>query len=149
MTSDQDVNLYTAGTGSSDSEVRLENSREALRQRLNQQQSDNPSTSHTDLGRIARIAAPLARHWIRQNPYASLSAAALTGMVLMRWKPWRGLGGSLLAGLLTRQALAASRPLGKRAFTWLLDSAFGKSGVSNRPLATPSDDPRLSRTNPG
>lgn len=51
---------------------------------------------------------PVARQRVRQHLYARLSPAVLAGALLIRLKPWAELGGSILVGLLVRQALAAS-----------------------------------------
>ena len=90
---------------SSDAESQLQQNREILRQRL-AQETNGKGFGETD--GFAGIAAPLARQFVRDHPYASLSGAALAGVWLVRGKPWRALGGSLVAGLLARQALALS-----------------------------------------
>lgn len=101
-----------------DAETQLQLTREFLRQRLAREKDDG-------LGPIDGIArmAPLARQFVREHPYASLSGAALAGAWLIRRKPWRALGGSLLAGLLTRQALALSLPSAGQLLKGLLTPA--------------------------
>ena len=89
-------------------EVLLENNREIMRQRLLETRARDDASVLGYLGTMTDSAAPAARQWVRQHPYASLSAAALTGALLVRLKPWNALGGSILVGLLARQALAAS-----------------------------------------
>ncbi|NDP47015.1 MAG: hypothetical protein GZ085_01235 [Sulfuriferula multivorans] len=116
----------------SDAETQLEISRAALRQRLERKEADRASAPLGNMGGMVRIATPVARQWVRRHPYASLSAAALTGAALARWKPWRGLGGSLLAGLLARQALTLSLSSGGRVFDWLLDALSSKPDTSAR-----------------
>lgn len=105
----------------SDAEGRLEMNREALRRRLEQEEDDT-------LTRLARLAGPLARQTVREHPYASLTAAALAGVWLVRRKPWQAFGGSVLAGLLARHALSLSLSSGGR---WLnrLSASRGKPGA--------------------
>ena len=99
-----------------DAGTRLQLKREAVRLRLAQQQDD----ALGQIGVIARMAAPLARQMVRRHPCATLSGAALAGAWLMHAKPWRALGGSVLAGLLARQALAYSLSSGSQLFKqWL------------------------------
>lgn len=43
---------------------------------------------------------------VHQHPLASVSVAVLAGVWLVRRKPWRSVGGSLVAGLVARQTLA-------------------------------------------
>ena len=59
---------------------------------------------------------------------ASLTAAALAGVWLVRRKPWQALGGSVLAGLLARHALSLSLSSGSR---WLnrLSASRDKPGI--------------------
>ena len=101
-------------------EARLELNRAILRQRIYR-----PGSKSRDsiLGEMGGIAAPLARQWVRQHPYASLGGAALAGVLLVRWKPWRGLTGSLLAGLIMRKAFNYSVDSGGHALNWWLDAA--------------------------
>jgi len=111
-----------------DAETRLQLNREILRQRLAQETNDG-------LGPIDGIArmAPLARQFVREHPYASLSGAVLAGVWLMRRKPWRALGGSLLAGLLTRQALALSLSSGSQLLKGLTAAARSRQAPKRTP----------------
>lgn len=59
-----------------------------------------------DIVEVVHAAAPRARQFVRQHPLASVSVAVLAGAWLVRRKPWRSVGGSLVAGLVARQALA-------------------------------------------
>lgn len=113
-----------------DAEARLERSRARLRQRL-----DRPEPRPRDgmLGDIGSIAAPLARQWVRQHPYAGLGGAALAGALLVRWRPWRGLTGSLLAGLVMRKALNSSLHSGGHALNWLLNAARNGQSSTRKP----------------
>ncbi|OZA11931.1 MAG: hypothetical protein B7X94_04580 [Hydrogenophilales bacterium 17-62-8] len=113
-----------------DAEARLERNRAILRQRL-----ERPEARPRDgiLGEMGGIAAPLARQWVRQHPYAGLGGAALAGALLVRWKPWRGLTGSLLAGLLMRKALNTSLHSGGHALNWLLDAARNSQSSTRKP----------------
>jgi len=86
-------------------EARLEVNRAILRQRLYRPEA---KPNNRMLGEMGGIAAPFARQWVRQHPYVSLGGAALAGALLVRWKPWRGLTGSLLAGLVMRKVLNLS-----------------------------------------
>ncbi|MDP3584848.1 MAG: hypothetical protein Q8R61_06975 [Thiobacillus sp.] len=118
----------TADTAA-DAETRLQLKREAVRLRLAQQKDD----ALGQVGVIARMAVPLARQMVRQHPYATLSSAALVGIWMIRGKPWRALGGSVLAGLLARQALAYSLSSGSQLVKHLIASDRAKS-ASGRPL---------------
>lgn len=111
-----------------DAETRLQMNREILRERLARETDDR-------LGPIDGIArmAPLARQFVREHPYASLSGAALAGVWLIRRKPWRALGGSLLAGLLTRQALALSLSSGSQLLKGLTAAARSKQASKRTP----------------
>jgi ElaB/YqjD/DUF883 family membrane-anchored ribosome-binding protein len=113
--------LVPVTTPPSDAEDRLEMNREALRLRLEEADEDTVT-------RIARLAGPLARETVREHPYTSLAAAALVGVWLVRRKPWQALGGSVLAGLLARQALSLSLSSGSK---WLnrLSASRGKPGT--------------------
>jgi len=127
MNSEHDGREFGSVAGApSDAETRLQLNREILRQRLAQEKNDG-------LGPIDGIArmAPLARQFVREHPYASLSGAALAGVWLIRHKPWRALSGSLLAGLLARQALALSLSSGSQLLKGLTAAARSKQ-VSNR-----------------
>lgn len=86
-----------------DPEVRLELNREVLRERLIEAQE-----KQSTLSRATHLAAPVMREVVREHPLASLTAAALVGVWVVRRRPWQALGGSLLAGLLARQTLALS-----------------------------------------
>lgn len=112
-----------------EAEARLEKSRAALRRQLRQETLDSKPGALSEFTDAVQLGSPLARDWVRRHPYTSLSAAAMTGLILMRWKPWRGLGTSLVAGLLTRQALSLALSSRTRALNWLLDSAFKKKAV--------------------
>lgn len=59
-----------------------------------------------DIVEVVHATAPRARQFVRQHPLASVSVAVLAGAWLVRRKPWRSVGGSLVAGLVARQALA-------------------------------------------
>jgi ElaB/YqjD/DUF883 family membrane-anchored ribosome-binding protein len=59
-----------------------------------------------DIVKVVHAAAPRARQFVRQHPLASVSVAVLAGVWLVRRKPWRSVGGSLVAGLVVRQAFA-------------------------------------------
>jgi hypothetical protein len=111
-------------------EARLEINRAKLRQRLSRPEA-RPRGSVLD--EMGGIAAPLARQWVRQHPYASLGGAALAGALLVRWKPWRGLTGSLLAGLIMRKAFASSLHSGGHALNWLLDAARSSQPPTRKP----------------
>lgn len=113
MNPQDELPAHGKGTAApTDAESRLETNREILRQRLAQEKE----TKHAfgPLGDAARMAAPLARHVVREHPYASLAGAALAGAWLIRGKPWRVLGGSVLTGALARQALALSLSSGRQ-----------------------------------
>lgn len=102
-------------------EARLEMNRAILRQRLYRPEA---RSSDNMLGEMIGIAAPLVRQWVRRHPYASLGSAALAGaLMVVRWKPWRGLTGSLLAGLIRRKAFNYSLHSGGHAVNRLLDAA--------------------------
>jgi ElaB/YqjD/DUF883 family membrane-anchored ribosome-binding protein len=103
------MGLGPAAAALADAESRLEMHRETLCQRLERENNDT-------LARIARMAGPLARQTVREHPYTSLAAAALAGVWLVRRKPWRALGGSVLGGLLAHRALSLSLSSGSR---WL------------------------------
>lgn len=110
-----------AAAALADAESRLEMHRETLRQRLERENNDT----------LARIARPLARQTIREHPYASLTAAILAGVWLVRRKPWQALGGSVLGGLLAHHALSLSLSSGSR---WLSrwSAAGEKPGTRRR-----------------
>ena len=112
---------------SADARTRLQMNREILRQRLVREKNDGLGP----IEEVARMAAPLARQFVRKHPYASLSGAALAGVWLVRHKPWRALGGSLLAGLLARQALALSLTSGSQLLKGLTAAARSRQ-VSKR-----------------
>jgi hypothetical protein len=111
-----------------DAETRLQLNREILRERLAREKDDGPGP----IDAIARMA-PLAREFVREHPYASLSGAALAGVWLIRRKPWRALGGSLLAGLLTRQALALSLSSGSQLLKGLTAAARSRQASNRTP----------------
>lgn len=119
---DRTTDLGPAAAVPADAESRLEMNREALRQRLEQEDGGA-------LTRISHMAGPLARQTVREHPYASLTAAALAGVWLVRRKPWQALGGSVLAGLLARHALSLSLSSGSK---WLnrLTTSRSKPGAS-------------------
>ena len=104
-----------------DAETRLARNRKVLRGRLAQAQADQRSGVSGALDELASASLPIARRTIRRHPYASLVGAALAGMLLARWKPWRRLGGSVLIGWLARQALARGH-----ALDWLMAAARPK-----------------------
>ena len=111
-----------------DAETRLALNREALRRRLAQAQADQRSSVSGTLNELASASLPIVRQTVRQHPNASLYGAALAGVLLVRWKPWRRLGGSVLIGWLTRQALARGH-----ALNWLMAGARAKH-KSNPPV---------------
>ncbi len=133
MNTKQNAFPSSASAESTNAEARLEASRSTLYRRLKQKHAGQPSDVSRGLGDMVKMASPLARMWIRQHPYASLSTAAFAGMMLVRLKPWRGLSGSLFAGLLARQVLTLLQPSGRRTFNWLLDSALNKSNIAPQP----------------
>ena len=112
-----------------DAEARLEINRAILRQRLYR---PGAKSSHSMLGEMGSIAAPLARQWVRQYPYSSLGGAALAGALMVRWKPWRGLTGSLLAGLVMRKVLNSSLDSGGHALNWLLNASRNSQRPSQK-----------------
>lgn len=59
-----------------------------------------------DIVEVVHAAAPRAREFVRSHPLASVSVAVLAGAWLVRRKPWRSVGGSLVAGVVARQVLA-------------------------------------------
>ncbi|GEM_PF-1846848 len=139
MRTDYDPLPSSRPAPSLDAEARLERSRAALRRQLLEEKSGTkPNNTFGDISGAVKLGSPIAREWVRQHPYTSLSAAAMTGLILMRWKPWRGLGSSLVAGLLTRQALSLALSSRTRALNWVLDSAFKKkTGAGTVPVAKP------------
>ena len=132
----QDITGQSAESLLFDAENRLKKSRAALRWRLEHGESGKTSAPFGDINVMAHMATWVARDWVRQHPYASLSAATLTGAALARWKPWRGFGGSLLAGVLARQALTLSMSSSGRVFNWLLDTLSKKTNPPARPNAS-------------
>ncbi|MDZ7594473.1 MAG: hypothetical protein U0932_07470 [Thiobacillus sp.] len=112
-----------------DAETRLQLNREILRQRLVREKNDGLGP----IEEVAHMAAPLARQFVRKHPYASLSGAALAGIWLIRRKPWRALGGSLLASLLARQALALSLSSGGQLLKGLTAAARSSHASSRMP----------------
>ena len=115
---------------SNDAETRLNQNREILRQRL-AQEAKGDGFGETE--GFAGIAAPLARQFVREHPYASLSGAALAGVWLIRGKPWRALGGSLVAGLLARQALALSLSSGSHLLKGLFAGIRSRQAPNRMP----------------
>ncbi|OGU23547.1 MAG: hypothetical protein A2580_09445 [Hydrogenophilales bacterium RIFOXYD1_FULL_62_11] len=113
-----------------ENENRLQLKRELLRQRLAEEKKND---GIGDIDGIARMAAPLARQFVRQHPYASLSGAALAGVWLVRRKPWRALGGSLLAGLLARQALTLALSSGNQLLKGLTAAARSRQASNRMP----------------
>lgn len=91
-----------------DVEARLEMNRARLRHRLVEEQSEAQTSVWDHINQITHDAAPLARQYVRDKPAISLAAAAAAGMLLMRFKPWRALGGPLLLGMLGRHLLVAA-----------------------------------------
>jgi len=89
-----------------DAQTRLEMTRAMLRHRLEQVRDGAQSSVWDHINDVTGQVAPVARQYVRRKPIASLSAAALAGAVLVRFKPWRTLGGPLLLGILARQAIA-------------------------------------------
>jgi hypothetical protein len=59
-----------------------------------------------DIVEVVDAAAPRAHELARSHPLASVSVAVLAGAWLVRRKPWRSVGGSLVAGVVARQVLA-------------------------------------------
>ena len=127
---DREPGIETGSAAPADAETRLKLNREIMRQRLAQEKENDLLG---DIDGIARNAAPLARQFVRQHPYASLSGAALAGVWLIRRKPWRALGGSLLAGLLTRQALSLSLSSGSQLLKGLTAAARSKQASNRTP----------------
>lgn len=89
-----------------DVETRLEMSRAMLRHRLLRLRADDQTGIWDHINDVTGQVAPVARQYVRHKPFLSLAAAALAGAFLVRFKPWRALGGPILLGILTRQALA-------------------------------------------
>lgn len=89
-----------------DAETRLEMTRAMLRHRLGEARAAAEASVWDHINEVTSQVAPAARQYVRLNPLVSLSAAALAGAVLIRFKPWRALGGPLLLGILARQAIA-------------------------------------------
>lgn len=106
-----------------DPEDRLALNRAILRQRLARTQAHRAPGALDALDQLARTALPFARRVVTENPYASLGGGMLAGLILMYWKPWRSLSGSVLVGLLARQALALVPSPGAHAFDWLMAAA--------------------------
>ena len=127
---DRELGIEAGSPAPADAETRLQLNREILRQRLAREKK---SDGLGDIDEIARMAAPLARQFVRQHPYASLSGAALAGVWLIRHKPWRALGGSLLAGLLARQALALSLSSGSQLLKGLTAAARSRQASNRMP----------------
>lgn len=137
-----DDSARAAASAAGNAEARLEQSRARLQQRLGRERHEAQSGAPGPIGALARSATPAARRWVRAHPSASLFAAALTGVALARLKPWRGVGGSLLAGLLARQALALARSSGGRVFDWLLGFALGTPAQARHPAEDSAIVPR-------
>ncbi|MFP5418813.1 MAG: hypothetical protein ACLGHA_06615 [Gammaproteobacteria bacterium] len=89
-----------------DVETRLEMTRALLRHRLEQARIAAQAGVWDHINDVTSQVAPVARRYVRRQPIVSLSAAALAGAVLIRFKPWRMLGGPLLLGILARQMIA-------------------------------------------
>ncbi|MBI3431051.1 MAG: hypothetical protein HY018_02415 [Hydrogenophilales bacterium] len=132
MNAEHDVGAEAGAAAPADAEARLARNREALRRRLAQTQADQRSGMPGALNELASASVPIVRQAVRQHPYASLTGAALAGALLVRWKPWRRLGGSVLIGWLARQALDLSAPDHGHALSWLLAAARDKQ-KSNPP----------------
>lgn len=64
------------------------------------------SRADVDIVEVVHAATPRARQFVRQHPLASVSVAMLAGAWLVRRKPWRSVPGSLVAGMVARQAFA-------------------------------------------
>jgi len=95
------------------------------------QAEENPPTD-ADI-EIVHATAARARVLVREHPFASLSVAALVGMWLVRRKPWRSLGGSLVAGLLARQAIALALSPGSALRSRLTAGGTAKQEVASKP----------------
>jgi len=108
------VEADTSAPGPADAESELQFNRGILRQRL--VESREQSGTLASLVALAEFAAPLARRMVRKHPYSSLTGAALAGAWLAQYRPWRALGGSLLAGALAREAVTLSLSSGRQ---WL------------------------------
>lgn len=67
---------------------------------------EEQASADADIAEVVHAAAPRARQFVRRHPLASVSAAMLVGAWLVRRKPWRSVGGSLVAGMVARQAFA-------------------------------------------
>lgn len=126
MNVQQDIEAFgrTEEAYRDDPEARLELNREVLRERLIEAEEKRGALSRT-----RRLAAPVARQIVREYPVASLSAAALVGVWIVRRRPWQALGGSLLAGILARQTVALSLWSGNH----LLNRLAGYKRVPGRP----------------
>lgn len=108
-------------------EARLAASRAALRRRLGAGYrhpshgaggtADEPSIAN---GLMEDVVKPATRELVRRHPYAMLAGAACAGAMVVWWRPWRGLAGSLVAGVLVRHLGAASVALGRRGLGRLL-----------------------------
>lgn len=110
-------------------EIRLARNRDILQQRLAGMRTESAAGTLGTFGHLARAALPLARRVVADNPYASLGGGMLAGMILMYWKPWRGVGGSLVVGLLVRQALALLASPGAHALDQMM--ALARAGLKS------------------
>lgn len=143
------IRSVKAGTlALADAETRLKLNRDALRRRLAQMRAESASGQPGALTEFANASLPLARQTVRQHPYASMIGAALAGMILMRWKPWRGLGGSFLMGVLTRQALAASASSAPLVLNWLMAAVRTKRKAKRAFSNTTAAEGEIPSTSP-
>lgn len=115
-----------------DVEARLEMSRAVLRHRLEQARDRAQASIWDHINDVTGQVVPVARQYVRQKPVVSLAAAVLAGVFIMRFKPWRALGGPLLLGMLARQALAITVSRGGHILESLLagTSKYKKSRFS-------------------
>lgn len=91
-----------------DVEARLEMNRARLRNRLLKDESGDQTGVWEHINEVTRQVAPVARDYVRRKPAISLAAAAAAGALMVRFKPWRALGGPILLGMVARQIVAAT-----------------------------------------
>ncbi len=101
---------------------RLAGARDNARDKARDNAKDTAMDAASGFGAslLGEIATPVARDLVRRHPYAMLAGAALSGALLVWWKPWR-LAGSLLIGSLARNAGAASLDFALRSAGRLLE----------------------------
>lgn len=106
-------------------EARLELNRARLRHRLLQDEARDQNGVWQHINDVTREVAPVARAYIRSKPALSLAAAAAAGALMVRFKPWRALGGPILLGMVARQIAAATMTRGS-AFLGSLMTGTGR-----------------------